>query len=259
MKIKCHTCKVKFKRPNYLIKRNKKNKQKYSFCSYKCYRKYWKQKVLPTIQSFRPIPVRRCRKCDGKFKIGRRVNYYGYYCSDKCRDKEYNKRIARGKQLKEKRKIKKICIGCKHKFKVDPLDKVSKARKFCVYKCYRKWYNKVGCIEAIRKTRRACRILPNKGEVKLNRKLKPFGFEYVGDGKKMVGRFNPDFINKNSKQIVELFGEYWHKEGSENARIKYFKKYGYECLIIWLHQLNKHPNRTMSQIFQFCKNPILPN
>ncbi len=41
------------------------------------------------------------------------------------------------------------------------------------------------------------------------------------------------------KQIIEMFGDYWHGgkarnyEETEEGRIKLFKKYGFETLIIW--------------------------
>ncbi len=68
-------------------------------------------------------------------------------------------------------------------------------------------------------------------------------YEYVGDGKLIIGSKNPDFINKKEKKIIELFGNYWHTkrvrtyEETEEGRIKFFKKYNFDTLIIWEKEL----------------------
>lgn len=93
-------------------------------------------------------------------------------------------------------------------------------------------------------------IKPNKLEIYLKDILNEIcnnRFEYVGDFKKFIGRKNPDFIDKDNKLIIELFGDYWHgkeyrkkyyndlttNEEHEKERIEYFKKYNYSSLIIW--------------------------
>lgn len=73
-------------------------------------------------------------------------------------------------------------------------------------------------------------------------------FEYVGDGTVMIEGLNPDFISSSNKhKIVEVFGEYWHKEipdsatDTENGRKEFFGNIGYDCLIIWDHELYNTP------------------
>jgi G:T-mismatch repair DNA endonuclease (very short patch repair protein) len=50
----------------------------------------------------------------------------------------------------------------------------------------------------------------------------------------------PDFININGqKKIVEFFGDYWHKDiNRDKIRLKTYKKYGYETLVIWQSELD---------------------
>lgn len=84
-------------------------------------------------------------------------------------------------------------------------------------------------------------IRPNKSEKKLIKFLDfiyPNIFKYVGDGDTIIGHKNPDFININGKkQLIELFGAWWHEEDEVDKRIEYFKQYGFSTLIIWEKEL----------------------
>lgn len=70
-------------------------------------------------------------------------------------------------------------------------------------------------------------------------------FRYVGNGSVIIGSLNPDFIGTtNHTKIIEVFGDYWHKERVRNlndteiGRIATFNSLGYDCLVIWQHELN---------------------
>ena len=64
-------------------------------------------------------------------------------------------------------------------------------------------------------------------------------FTYVGDGKFTLDGLCPDFINTNGKkQIIEIFGEYWHNEHDEDIRATRFAKYGFDTVVIWESELN---------------------
>lgn len=83
-------------------------------------------------------------------------------------------------------------------------------------------------------------------------------FNYVGDGKiwfKGKGTsFNPDFLSKNPKHIIEMFGDYWHNlpgaKKRDIERLKTYKKYGYKTLVIWEHEL-KNKGEIVSRINNF--------
>ena len=50
----------------------------------------------------------------------------------------------------------------------------------------------------------------------------------------IVGGRIPDFVNVNGlKVVIEVFGYYWHKPEDEEKKIKHYKKFGYECIVIW--------------------------
>lgn len=98
-------------------------------------------------------------------------------------------------------------------------------------------------------------VKPNRSELKLKSildKVLPNQYRYVGDGEFILGGKNPDFLNCNGeKKIIELFGDYYHsREFEENTkgiawcspeeRIAHFKQYGFDCLVIWEHELENY-------------------
>jgi len=81
----------------------------------------------------------------------------------------------------------------------------------------------------------------------------PDTWKYVGNAQLFLGGCCPDFININGqKQIIELFGNYWHRGDNGQKKIKHYAKFGFDCLIIWeseLHELNK----VQEKIIEFMK------
>ena len=58
--------------------------------------------------------------------------------------------------------------------------------------------------------------------------------------KKVIAFMSPDFISEERKKIVELYGDYWHRDElpeKTQHRIDIFKSFGYETLIIWEKEL----------------------
>lgn len=95
--------------------------------------------------------------------------------------------------------------------------------------------------ECVKHMMLACIKKPNKAELKLLSVLKnvlPNEYKYVGNGEFILGGKCPDFMNKNGqKKVIELFGDYWHNGENPQGRIKHFKKYGFDTLVIWEHEL----------------------
>jgi hypothetical protein len=87
-------------------------------------------------------------------------------------------------------------------------------------------------------------IRPNKPEQFVNNLLQemfPNNYKYVGDFSFVIGGKNPDFMNCNGqKKLIEFFGVHWHPAEDEEIRINHFKQYGFDTLIIWEKELNKH-------------------
>jgi len=92
-----------------------------------------------------------------------------------------------------------------------------------------------------KKIRKACALKPNKPEQALSKLLQnlfPNEYKYVGDFQFFLGGKNPDFMNLNGKKfLIELYGDYWHRNDDPQERIDHFKKFGFNTLIIWEHEL----------------------
>lgn len=91
---------------------------------------------------------------------------------------------------------------------------------------------------------------PNKTEAKLESLLNKYNmpFKFVGDGQLIIGGMCPDYANYNgAKQLIELYGDYWHKGDNPQNRIDVFKKYGYDCLVIWEHEL-KDESKVLNRV-----------
>ena len=119
-------------------------------------------------------------------------------------------------------------------------------------------------LRRMRSTLKAQHIKPNRPEtflLRLLQKLFPDEYKYVGDGEIWFGGKNPDFLNVNGqKKIIEMFGDYWHSEEvtgvSEEQHIHErkngFRKYGYQTLIIWEHEL-ENVKKISNRVLEFNK------
>lgn len=113
------------------------------------------------------------------------------------------------------------------------------------------WKNPEYREKTIRATRMANAIQPNNAEATLLSILHflfPNEWKYVGNGEIIVHNKNPDFIDcKCGNKVIELFGDYYHSESyakkhnrrweSPEERITFFMQHGFNCLIIWEHEL----------------------
>lgn len=105
----------------------------------------------------------------------------------------------------------------------------------------RQWNNPVLKDKFIKSIFSAINKRPNHIERKLgiildNNYLEEY--EYNGNGKVVIGGLVPDYINKNGrKEVIELFGNYWHRNDNPQDRINKFAKRGYKCLVIWEWEL----------------------
>jgi G:T-mismatch repair DNA endonuclease (very short patch repair protein) len=87
----------------------------------------------------------------------------------------------------------------------------------------------------IARIRRRTTSSPNGVERKLWKALGS-SFEFVGDGSFKIANLKPDFVNKTRKIVVELYGNYWHKdEPLEKTirRVRRFENEGWRVVIIW--------------------------
>lgn len=88
--------------------------------------------------------------------------------------------------------------------------------------------------------RRPRRAGPNGLERKLQQVLGS-AFVFTGDGSFKIDNLRPDFINKTRKLVVEVYGDYWHKNEplyKTMQRISRFERCGWRVIIIWEHEIN---------------------
>ncbi|MFH1547553.1 MAG: NUMOD3 domain-containing DNA-binding protein [bacterium] len=129
-------------------------------------------------------------------------------------------------------------------------DNIGKANK-------KKWEDieyKKRTLKAQIESRKLKPSIPEKKVKKLLDNIHPNEFAYNGDfslGITIGGRI-PDFVNVNgNKEVIEVFGQYWHSplhnpnvninRTYENT-VRHYKKYGWNCLIIWDYELNNKDN-----------------
>lgn len=54
----------------------------------------------------------------------------------------------------------------------------------------------------------------------------------------ILGGKIPDFVNINGKKkLIELYGDFWHRNDNPQDRIDYFKQFGWDTLVIWESEL----------------------
>lgn len=110
----------------------------------------------------------------------------------------------------------------------------------------KKWADPVFHKEQQSKMMRGRHTRPNKPEIELLellQKLYPNDWKYVGDGNLVIAGKNPDFVNVNGKKLlIELFGDYWHRNDSPRKRAAVFKPFGFRTLVIWQHELKNKTN-----------------
>jgi len=104
--------------------------------------------------------------------------------------------------------------------------------------------------------RKGYSLFPNKAETVLLTILErdyPNEWAYVGNGSLIIGNWNPDFANINGyKELIELFGDHWHRGQNPQDRIDLFKKFGFRTLVIWEHEL-KQPDRVQERVAEFVR------
>lgn len=114
----------------------------------------------------------------------------------------------------------------------------------------RQWKNP----EWVKKWRVSIKIKPTRPEKHLSKLLKewfPSEYKYVGDFSFMIEGKNPDFMNINGqKKLIELFGDYWHRNDDPEKRIRFFGQYGFNTLVIWQHEL-KNEKKLRTKVTSF--------
>ncbi len=191
---------------------------------------------------------------------GKNHHFYGKHLSKEHREKLSKVQIGRVSPMKgkhhtktAKNKISKATTGKNNPFygkhhTKEIREKISRT----VRRAQRRLWKTV---EHQKKMSKAFKTKPNKAEQVLDNLLQELTFgdyEYVGNFTTFIGGKNPDFININGqKKVIELAGDYWHDKKYPLKRIRHFKKYGFDTLVIWESELKKNIEEVTNKILLF--------
>lgn len=124
------------------------------------------------------------------------------------------------------------------------------------------WANPTFKAKTLKISMAAMHLRPNKPETIVRHILNtlyPDEWEYTGDGRTFINNMNPDFTNVKKKRVIEVFGDFWHSDKvtgkywqrTELGRVMAFHTVGYDCLVIWEHEL-ENPDKVIKRIKTFC-------
>lgn len=101
--------------------------------------------------------------------------------------------------------------------------------------------------------RKSCQSSPNVPEQILLNLLDSNipEYKYSGDGAIIIGGLIPDFVNTNGrKKVIEIFGDYWHRNDNPQDRINKFAEFGFGCLVIWEHELKQKTEQELIEVIK---------
>ena len=95
----------------------------------------------------------------------------------------------------------------------------------------------------------------NKLETYVLKFLKSIGFEYTGNRKFWVTFKNgehkcPDFVSVARKTVVEVYGDYWHRNDNPADIIKLYDEIGWKCIVYWEHEIHDPTHFNIDRILQ---------
>lgn len=110
----------------------------------------------------------------------------------------------------------------------------------------------------VSKMRKAKQQRPNNLEasvMELLNKYFPDEWQYSGDGGLVLGRCCPDFVrNHGHNQVIEIYGDYWHRGENPQDRVDLFDTYGYKTLVIWENEVHSmSEDEFVKLVFKFMQ------
>lgn len=163
-----------------------------------------------------------CKFCGEFFEVENYRKSVAKYCSVECKNKD------------KKREVR-TCQGCKvSTFTVYPSD----SKKYCTHECWS-----------------AHRARSSVAELSLKPFLEPLGYRNTESSpfylrNKVRGRTRvPDYVNQQERKIVEVWGEYWHRdqilpEGKRHETVEecveWYREIGWSCEVVWVEDLDNY-------------------
>lgn len=135
--------------------------------------------------------------------------------------------------------IKKKCIICGRIYETYPC-KIN--QKCCSMDCARQ------------KAMMTMNIKPSNPE-KVFDKITPNNIRYTGNGtwcrRTKIKYRNPDFKITGQNKVIEIYGDYWHRNDDPKDIIQEYKEIGIECIVLWEHEVYEEPERVLNETLEF--------
>lgn len=188
-----------------------------------------------------------CKQCHKEYDTFPSINHF--FCSHKCsvdwkRGRTWQELYKNASEMIKQRKGKRVSI--KTEFK-------------------KGWQNTTEGQELIARRAKKISSKQSNAEKIAIRIIEENGlpFNFVGDGKLIIGTKNPDFIYfGEGRKIIEIFSDYWHREDiakywhqTEEGCILYYDIMDYNVLIIWEKEL-KNPEKVVAKIKEFMNTTL---
>ena len=75
----------------------------------------------------------------------------------------------------------------------------------------------------------------------------------LDDGK----NHNPDFKISSQNKVIEIWGNYWHKNEDPQKLINLYKSAGLECLIFWESEIYEQADEVKEKVNNFLKKKVI--
>jgi very-short-patch-repair endonuclease len=76
----------------------------------------------------------------------------------------------------------------------------------------------------------------------------------VSDGE--IKHITPDFRVPGTLRLIEVFGDYWHKNDDPQDRINLWESVGCECIVVWEHEINKQDKSMIKKVEEFISGNL---
>jgi hypothetical protein len=131
-------------------------------------------------------------------------------------------------------------------------------RDECVERGKKSWQDPEKVKIMVSKMRLAKQQKPNNleaGVMEMLHKHFPDEWEYSGNGGLVLGRCCPDFVrNHGHNQVIEIYGDYWHRGENPQDRVDLFDTYGYKTLVIWENEVHSmSEDEFVKLVFKFMQ------
>ena len=63
----------------------------------------------------------------------------------------------------------------------------------------------------------------------------------------------PDFLVIGANAVIEVFGNYWHRNDRAEDRVRLWNSAGYHCLVVWEKEIKNDPEAVRAKVNQFIE------